>query len=582
MLTAKPTLRMIIALCALGALSGCLQTLPGKTSKVQSKVLLSPEQLLVRAQSAEPVEATRLRLEAADQFSLRGNQAAAEKSLQLIDAQLLTPTQQGLANLITAEIALSKSDHNKAAQVLQQAKTIITDHQQLQRVMFADALLLEQQNKLDAALSARMQLSQQVTTPYLLNQNREAIWRLVNQLPLANYQTQTPQLAAWISLAKIVRQPTALKAQQQAVRDWQRANPQHEAALYPPVVVERLLAISLSDMQHIGLVLPSSGRFSVPAQAIRFGFLAAQAADQAAYPEQMATEVSFYDSLAINNLDAFYQSAQAAGVDLLVGPWERELITQMAYQPNLKIPTLALNYLLTPSVTPTPNLYQFGIAPEDEARQVAIQAWNEGLSKATVITLKNHDTSQRASQAFTQAFVEAGGSVVQTLELMPSNRMGEEISQALTADRQAEFVFLQTTPPLAKTLQPYIQRDNSQLPIYAISTAISDFSPNSSPLVSGVRLTEMPWFTDDSPLKAQIIQQRPDAAGGMGRFYAMGADAYQLAKRFRQLSDIDHTQINGLTGTLILNQQQQIERYTDWVELNQGRLVSLPNYAAPE
>src|SRR3546814_8683327 len=47
---------------------------------------------------------------------------------------------------------------------------------------------------------------------------------------------------------------------------------------------------------------------------------------------------------------------------------------------------------------------------------------------------------------------------------------------------------------------------------------------------------ETPWLLDaNDPLRKQVTAQWPQAAGSLGRLYAMGADAYRLAPRLGQL-----------------------------------------------
>ena len=59
----------------------------------------------------------------------------------------------------------------------------------------------------------------------------------------------------------------------------------------------------------------------------------------------------------------------------------------------------------------------------------------------------------------------------------------------------------------------------------------------------------------------------------MGRFYAMGADAYQLALQLQQLKALPNNKTEGFTGSLQLNQQQQIERTLYWAKIKQGQAV---------
>ena len=67
----------------------------------------------------------------------------------------------------------------------------------------------------------------------------------------------------------------------------------------------------------------------------------------------------------------FYREAQADGVDWVIGPLERDQVTRLANLGEIPLPTLALNY--TDQMTQADQtLFQFGLAPEDEARSAAL------------------------------------------------------------------------------------------------------------------------------------------------------------------------------------------------------------------
>ena len=86
----------------------------------------------------------------------------------------------------------------------------------------------------------------------------------------------------------------------------------------------------------------------------------------------------------------------------------------------------------------------------------------------------------------------------------------------------------------------------------------------------------MPWFLDNSnPIRQHITAQWPQALGSLGRFYAMGADAYQLASQLQQLRALPNSTAAGLTGNLQLNTQQRIERLLQWARFNNSHIEAL-------
>ena len=71
---------------------------------------------------------------------------------------------------------------------------------------------------------------------------------------------------------------------------------------------------------------------------------------------------------------------------------------------TLPLPTLALNYGDRAEAETTPaNLYQYGLAAEDEAVQIAEKAWTDGLRRALVMVPKGN-WGERIYAAFEQRF----------------------------------------------------------------------------------------------------------------------------------------------------------------------------------
>jgi uncharacterized protein len=95
--------------------------------------------------------------------------------------------------------------------------------------------------------------------------------------------------------------------------------------------------------------------------------------------------------------------------------------------------------------------------------------------------------------------------------------------------------------------------------------------------MNGIRFCETPWLLDNSnPLYQQVVAQWPQAGGSLGRLYAMGIDAYNLAPRLGQLKSLPDSRIDGLTGQLSLNSAQRIERLLPWAEIQGGQVLRLP------
>src|SRR5690606_17923298 len=93
-----------------------------------------------------------------------------------------------------------------------------------------------------------------------------------------------------------------------------------------------------------------------------------------------------------------YQEALAAGSEFVVGPLTKESLLMLASLGDLPAPVLALN-TLPGDEQPRPGLYQFALAPEDEAIAAADYAIAQGFSRALVMT-PDGDWGERVAAAF--------------------------------------------------------------------------------------------------------------------------------------------------------------------------------------
>ena len=94
---------------------------------------------------------------------------------------------------------------------------------------------------------------------------------------------------------------------------------------------------------------------------------------------------------------ALYRQAVAEGAKMIVGPLSKEEGMQLLQAGPLTVPTLMLNTL--PVTKTADNLYQLGLSPEDEVKQVAAKAWQDGKKKAVIIVPASA-WGQRVAQVF--------------------------------------------------------------------------------------------------------------------------------------------------------------------------------------
>ncbi|HUH38665.1 MAG TPA: penicillin-binding protein activator, partial [Spongiibacteraceae bacterium] len=207
--------------------------------------------------------------------------------------------------------------------------------------------------------------------------NADALWRELMHLPQSELTaraqaTAEPALHAWLSLAAIAKDNRGDLAQQlQQLQQWRADWPQHPAAVRLPGGLELLQQLAASQPRRIALLLPLSGALAEYGQAVLDGFMAAYYETRSHGGYSPAVRV--YDTNASEDIAAIHALAVRDGAELVVGPLDKQRVRQLAQQPGLAVPTLALNRV-DDDVLPPLAMFQFALAPEDEARQLAYLA----------------------------------------------------------------------------------------------------------------------------------------------------------------------------------------------------------------
>ncbi|WP_407292101.1 penicillin-binding protein activator [Stutzerimonas zhaodongensis] len=578
--------RPLIFLCIAAVLSACASSPSSTLGELPRTPQASTQQLLKEADASDPTKAASLRLSAADQSLQQGNAEQARQILGQIDIDTLMPAQQIFARTLEAELALAAGEPKGALQALQhpvfERLAELPVDQQL-RTQLARANAFEANNQpLDAARERTF------IAPLLSGEqaekNHDAIWSLVSDLSTEQLQpTADTDLAGWISLAVAVKQSGTISQQKRAIDAWLQQHPNHPAAIRLPDSLQKIRELADKPLSHVALLLPMDGPLASVARALRDGFLAAHLA------EQSNLKIELFDSSRFPSIDEFYRRASAAGVELVIGPLDKDTVRQLADRERLPITTLALNYSDADQTIP-PQLFQFGLAAEDEAREVARRAWTDGHRRAVALTPRG-DWGNRVFEAFRQEWQDLGGTVAAAEPLAEPIELANQIAELLQISsngtdsqpsrrQDIDFLFLAATPQQAQQVKPtLIFQYAGDLPVYATSHLHAATDNRTQYLdLEGIRFTETPWLLDPQlPLRQEIERKWPQARGSLGRLYAMGADAYLLAPRLSQLLAVPETRIDGLSGTLNITPQQRIERRLPWAMFHDGEVQPLPD-----
>jgi len=341
----------------------------------------------------------------------------------------------------------------------------------------------------------------------------------------------------------------------------------------------------------MALLLPLSGAYASTGESVRDGFLAAH------FQQGAQGRLRLYDVDEGNDkVIAAYRQAVADGAAVIVGPLRKESVAAIAALGVPEVPVLALNYLDEATPLP-PRLYQYGLAPEEEARTAAEHAAAQGLRRALALVPET-DWGERAYAAFSARLQALGGQVLEVQRYSPKQREFSAVVRGLlrasavaaperkpapgVADsrrrQDADFMFVVARPLEGRLIMPMLNfYYAADLPVYA-TALVYDGRPVLD--LRGLRFCDMPWMLSELSFAAE----RADAANLAGqkrspRLFALGYDAYALARGLA-LGGGAPQRLPGLTGTLSVSDTGAVRRGLQCAQIQAGALQMLDPVAA--
>jgi len=328
------------------------------------------------------------------------------------------------------------------------------------------------------------------------------------------------------------------------------------------------------------VLLPESGRFAGAALAVRDGILAAQGADEQGGRPRLV----FRDTGETSDTAAMVRAAVAQGATHVIGPLQKEGVERLASEPALPVPVLALNRA-TGGTTPPENLYQFALAPEDEAAAAAEKAWAAGRRNAFLLYPASA-WGERIATGFRARWGALGGGVIAGAVYDPNAANLSRPVDTLLGPAEAsaaDVLFLVATAERARQLLPLIRaRAGDRLAVFATSHAHEGVTTG----LTGLYYVDIPWLiapASGDPLSYTSLRARlPDFQEQYARLYAMGIDAYRLAPRLAGLARRPGATFDGKTGILSLDSQRQVRRGLTLARIEAGGPVAVAGLPAAD
>ena len=418
----------------------------------------------------------------------------------------------------------------------------------------------------------------------------------------------TPKTLSWTDLIRQARANLQDRATlDDALAAWRQQYPTHplDNTLLEQFAL-RLLD-SLAPPHDIAVLLPEHNRYAKAASIIRNGLRRAYQADQRADKPAL----TFHDSSDIKHLTQRYDQLADSGHDLIIGPLTKPAVARLAkggLKPSPAV--LALNRI--DAEQQPANLFQFGLAPEDEASLAADRAWRDGHRVALTLTPKNAK-GQRLRDAFARRFEALGGIVAESGEYDPkANEFTGAVKALLNIDASerrhkrliamlrirlefeprprpdAQCIFLVAKTMQARQINPLFNFYRAGgLPVYATSMLYNGRSqPELDIDLNGIYFTDIPALLHVEGNDEERDAPR-DANAPLVRLEALGEDAYRLAQVVKRMAVTPDMQLSGRSGILYMDNRRRVHRLLVWARFSDGRPMVIgyatkPAEIAPE
>lgn len=321
-------------------------------------------------------------------------------------------------------------------------------------------------------------------------------------------------------------------------------------------------AIPSNAPLRVTLLLPlRSDTLGQAAAAVKAGFLAAWERDRDGVTVTVADTGD-----ATSDVLATYASAQEQA-DLIVGPLGRSAVGALATSPLLRKPTIALN---TPEGYGNPGqptlperMLAMGLSIEEEARQAANWAAAEHPGASALVLATSTSWQHRIATAFAAQW-QRQGLAVKTVELGAANGyLNDPELVQLRARLQTDtpgLLFAALDAAQARQLRGALEGALPEPPPIYGTSALNPGNGNNFPTqdLDGVRLLDLPWQLQADhpavmvyPHPPQPEDRKPGAAD-LERLYALGIDAYRVAREIGQHTGV-RFQLDGVTGRLTVS-----------------------------
>jgi hypothetical protein len=385
----------------------------------------------------------------------------------------------------------------------------------------------------------------------------------------------TTSMAAWKT-----RHPYHRLTEQQALDTWLR----YRQLFYPPA--------------KVAVLLPGSGRLKSAGEAIRDGLMSAYL-DKAAGAEVLFFATGEDEQSAISA----YFNALDAGVDVIIGPLQKESVSAMLNLAGMSTPVLALNDLPDDLIMPpglSSQVNGISLSQEKEVAEIAGHAIASGHQNAIVIAPESA-WGERMAFAFESNFLHEDREIIAAARYLETeNDHSSTLESVLKIDQSkarkrrlentlqmtlefeparrddVDFIFMAASASQARLIRPQLKfHDAGNIPVYATARVYSGQpDPARNQDLNGVRFPAAPWYLthtsrEDIPELASIRR------GTLGALFALGQDAWSILPWLELMQKDPEFSFPGQSGNYHSANEGTLQRVPAWAEFSRGRPVAL-------
>ena len=570
---------------------------------VTLQALISEHKLMLAQSLIEHIQETPLTpsqnahftLLIADKFYAEKDFESAQKTLNKINKAILSPLALIHFYQLQIDLHITNEAHLEAAENIFKILSLLSD---------ADDDVLQ---KLHDSLLNQLALLPPDTLSLLIQKSSKVTTDTIQQ--------------AWYELAQIYQRyqlhPNQLLRK---VNAWQAQNPVHPATDIVPSQLLNIDTLSPYSPKRIGVILPLSGRFKLPGNALQTGLLDAyyqqiqQQKNNNTFDKTMNATLFFYDSQN-KNMQEIATQLRMDNIDFVIGPLLKTNIKTLL--PLIEdIPTLALNTLHADNDNTALDdvqwHYAFPLSPEEEAKQAAelityqqhkhplviapkgsygervslafSQQW-ENLHPAEKTQVERHYfTTKRNLGTFIDSVLQNKASKrrilqMQAITLLPLEtevRSRRDIDAIYIISKRDELILLK--PFIDVSVSPFAKT----IPLYASSRSNHLDRNKQNKELSQLTFSDSPFLLAQNQQRLNAIQK---AWGNKSfktlRLFALGFDSYQLISQLVLLQHDPKATYNGAIGQLSVTKSNLIHAKLSWAKFENGIMldVSAPTTA---